>query len=164
MAVTYTPIATNTLTSATASVTFSSIPSTYTDLYVVCSVLAGTGGTAVYVQYNSDTATNYSHIILYANGSSAASERQNNNKYIRVGGRYGLSATIPTICKINVMNYANTTTYKTLVSRGDLPSSELETTVGCWRSTSAINSVSIVADGGTFAIGSSFSLYGIQAA
>ncbi len=164
MAVTYTPIATNTLTSATGSVTFSSISGTYTDLYIICSVFAAAGGTAIYVQYNGDTAINYSHTIIYGNGSSAFSERQSNNKYIRVGGRYGLSTTNSTICRINVMNYANTTTNKTLISRGDLASSELESTVGLWRSTAAITSVSIVADGGTFATGSTFTIYGIKAA
>ncbi len=64
---------------------------------------------------------------------------------------------------INVMNYSNTTTYKTILSR----SSDLytEASVNLWRNTAAITSIIIGAQGAyTFSAGSTFTLYGIKAA
>jgi hypothetical protein len=58
---TYEAIATQTLGSAAASVTFSSIPGTYTDLVIVCTPLRVTAGAEELVfQFNSDTGSNYS--------------------------------------------------------------------------------------------------------
>jgi hypothetical protein len=66
---TYTPIATTTLGTAAASVTFSSISGSYTDLVLI---IAGVQSVAdvPYIQFNSDTATNYSRTQLSGDGSS----------------------------------------------------------------------------------------------
>ena len=61
---TYEPIATNTLGSAASSVTFSSIPSTYTDLIVVMNYANSTGLADVFFRFNGDTGSNYSDTIL----------------------------------------------------------------------------------------------------
>ena len=64
------------------------------------------------------------------------------------------------------MNYANTTTYKTVLSRDALNNASdgaVEAFVGLWRSTSAINTIQIKPDSGNFNTGT-FSLYGILAA
>jgi hypothetical protein len=157
---TYEPIATTTLGSATNSVTFSSIAGTYTDLLVI---VAGTTGTlsGVNVQFNSDTGTNYSRTIIYGTGSTAASGRSSSTNQIGSG----TIATSQSICRINVMNYANSTTYKTTLSRSDAASDELLSVVGLWRSTSAITAIKVAADPATtFSTGSTFTLYGIKAA
>ena len=67
-------IATQTLGSATASITFSSIPSTYTDLRIVFS---GTGATVLNlkVRFNGDSASNYSQTNLQGLGYSVQSSR-----------------------------------------------------------------------------------------
>jgi len=67
MPTTYEPIATTTLSTATASVTFSSISGTYTDLRLVIFALGATSDYP-YVEINSDTGTNYSKTVLYENG------------------------------------------------------------------------------------------------
>jgi hypothetical protein len=75
MASTYTLISSNTLSSSAASVTFSSIPSTYTDLVLRISARTdASGGTydSIYVYINSDTA-NASARTLYGNGATAGS-------------------------------------------------------------------------------------------
>ena len=70
---TYTPIARQTLGSAAASVTFSSIPQGYTDLVLVMNLGAATSD-YVQIVLNSDTAnTLYSGTYLLGNGSSASS-------------------------------------------------------------------------------------------
>ena len=153
MAFTYTPIATTTLGSAAASYTFSSIPSTYTDLILV--VTAGNSAGANYsgtIQFNGDTGTNYSYTEVYTSGSSALSYRATNST---------LTAA-PAI--IQVQNYSNTTTYKTALARAGTGTS-VEMVVGLWRSTSAINSIKVLSEGATnFIVGSTLTLYGISAA
>ena len=69
MASTYEPIATTTLGSAASSITFSSIPATYTDLRLVLvhTPSASTGNAQM--QFNSDTATNYSYTYRQRIGS-----------------------------------------------------------------------------------------------
>jgi hypothetical protein len=65
--------------------------------------------------------------------------------------------------RVNVMNYANSTTYKTTLSRADAANEELTAIVGLWRSTAAITSIKVAADAGiNFSTGSTFTLYGIK--
>jgi hypothetical protein len=167
MAVTYTPITSQTLSSATNSVTFSSISGTYTDLVVVCNSTISNNGGGAYMAFNGDTSgTNYSQTFLYGTGSAAGSTRTTNSVGTAnwVGGQIGgMSNTTPSTYVINVINYSNTTTYKTILSR----SSDLytEASVNLWRNTAAITSIIIGAQGAyTFSAGSTFTLYGIKAA
>jgi hypothetical protein len=158
---TYEPIASQTLGSATASVTFSSIPSTYTDLILVSSF----SETAVYgdsaIRFNSDSATNYSTTILYGTGAAAGSFRWSNISGCRLQN-------LPTngAATVEILNYANTSTHKTALHRGfgGGGSFEPQRGVSLWRSTAAISSVTHVSLGTTFKAGSTFSLYGIKAA
>jgi len=158
MASTYTPIATTTLGSAQASYTFSSIPSTYTDLIVVFSGI-GTTTDFFSIRLNGDTGSNYSLTDLYGTGSSANSFRQTNQTKISRNECVNQSNAI-----IQINNYANTTTYKTTLSRSNSASDAAFAVVGLWRSTAAINSITLLHDGSTFAAGSTFTLYGIAAA
>jgi hypothetical protein len=162
---TYVPIATQTIGSAVASVTFSSIPSTYTDLIVVSS-LANNNFDSLYFKINGDTGSNYSSTYMTGTGSAASSARQANNTTGIFAGasNIGMSSTVYGNSTIQIMNYANTTTYKTALCRWSLGNSEVNASVGLWRSTSAINSISILAPSGTLSVGSTLSLYGIAAA
>jgi len=157
---TYTPIATNTLGSATASVTFSSIPSTYTDLILICNVSATAGSPIIRVEYNAD-ATNYSDTFLSGNGTSASSGRDSNVAYISLDPSLstGISNNI-----IQIFNYANTNVFKTLIARGNNAANGTIATVGLWRNTNAINAVKLTISSSTFISGSTFTLYGITAA
>ena len=163
-AATYVPIATQTLGSATASVTFSSIPSTYTDLVIIANHAGVSGLNNLYVTLNSDTGSNYSYTLIAGDGTSATSARASTtaasfgNSSLTVGA---------TTTIINLMNYANTAIYKTLLGRngtanGSQPSTS--TTVNLWRSTAAINSVLLSYYNVNFAAGSTFTLYGILGA
>lgn len=62
------------------------------------------------------------------------------------------------------MNYANTNVYKT--GLGSVQSTQWDSTktVGLWRSTAAITSVTYFTTGANFTVGSTFSIYGIKAA
>jgi len=160
MASTYEPIATTTLSSSVANVTFSSIASTYTDLYLVISDYGNvTVGTDIFMRFNSDSGTNYSVTFMYGTGSSALSSRTTNASGIRLGYNDNYSPML----RVNIMNYSNSTTNKTILSRDDSASNVTEATVGLWRSTAAINTVTILASSGNLNAGT-YTLYGIKAA
>ncbi len=159
---TYEAIFTDTLASAQASVTFSSIPSTYTDLVLVISgKYASNDDSSPSIRFNNDTSSNYSETRLDGNGTSATSGRQINQTAILVASMSGTES----ISIVNIMNYANTTTYKTTISRGNTSAYRTRAYAGLWRSTAAINRIDILNNGTyNFAAGSTFSLYGIKAA
>ena len=168
---TYTPIATTTLGSAQTSYTFSSISGTYTDLILVANGYATIDdGYAPKLVFNSDTGTNYSRTVLSGTGSAASSGRNSNQSYILCGNQQGwsTSSSNPAIVVAHIMNYSNSTTYKSVLIRngaanGTYPGTEAN--AGLWRSTAAITSVQISAGASAqFATGSTFTLYGIKAA
>jgi hypothetical protein len=162
MASTYEPIATTTLGSAQSSYTFTSIPSTYTDLVIIANTKnTANNGDEIGIQFNSDTGTNYSRTRLYGTGSSAASDRATNTNK---GALQINSTTNFTPLIAHVQNYANSTTYKTVISRGT-SSDYVSVYVSLWRNTAAITSITLLPDSGTtFTSGCSFTLYGIKAA
>ena len=164
MASTYEPIATTTLGSAASSYTFSSIPSTYTDLRLVVTASTTTGANSgrADVTVNSDTGSNYSFTRLYGDGSSAGSYRRSNQTSF---AEMLNSSSNFNPMYLDFMSYSNTTTYKTVLQNAFINASfRREVGVGLWRSTSAISSITITAFSDTFQTGSTFTLYGIKAA
>lgn len=158
---TYEPIATTTLGSSQSSVTFSSISGSYTDLVLVFSGSNASGLTGNAIRFNGDTSSNYSSTNLDGDGSVVSSARHTNQTWIRAG----ISFTSQSVSIINIQNYANTTTNKTVLARGGAGQSYVRADVGLWRSTSAITSITYFPDSGAnFNSGSTFTLYGIKAA
>lgn len=167
MPMTYEPINTTTLTTTTTTVTFSSIPSTYTDLVVVCSIRTTGANYQPILRFNTDSGSNYSSTTVWGDGSSAGSNRHTNQNgiYANPGSGIGTAGEfMPWI--INVMNYANTSVNKTTVARFNNAASVVNGGVGLWRNNAAINSLSLVAEAGSndFQSGSTFTIYGIKAA
>lgn len=159
---TYTPIATTTLASAATSYTFSSIPSTYTDLVLIADMSATGSTNYPSIRLNGDTAGNYSRTYINGDGTTATSSR-NGETYMTVFGNQ-ITATRTNFI-MHFMNYANTTTYKTALSRKNDTGNIMGATVHLWRSTSAISSILITSQtADTFKIGTMFTLYGITAA
>lgn len=165
---TYTPIVTVTLGSAVSSYTFSSIPSTYTDLVMVLngrSAASATSDTYI-MQFNGDTGLNYSRTRLLGTGSAASSANRTNGNTIDYEGmaaNTGASG-VYGYAMVNVQNYSNSTTRKTvLIRNGDV--NYVEATVGLWQNTSAISSINLAtASGSNLMAGSTFTLYGVKSA
>jgi hypothetical protein len=158
---TYTPIATTTLGSNTASVSFSSF-SGYTDLILVMNCKLVSGSQTGMLRFNSDSGANYSFTYLQGNGSSALSGRATGTTFAIAGFFDNANYTISTT---HIMNYANSTTYKTTLDRRGPVSTIAGADVSLWSNTAAITSLSIAPENGdTWASGSTFTLYGIQAA
>jgi hypothetical protein len=163
--ITYTPIATTTLSSAQSSVTFSSISGSYTDLVLVMSPWLTSGADNSKITVNSDTGTNYSRTNLYGDGSSAGSGRgTSESAFYPDRSAYPNTTAGANTVIVSFMNYSNTTTYKTFLARANNTSYGTSAQVGLWRNTSAITSITITHATSTYASGSTFSLYGITAA
>lgn len=161
MAKTYEPIATTTLGSAAPSVTFSSIPGTYTDLILIISgSQSGGSGDFICLQYNGDTGTNYSNNYIGGDGSTTFAGRAANYTNARFGAFYSSQANA--IC--HIQNYSNNTTYKTAVGRSNSAGNNAVAMVNLWRNTTAITSVKVLIEANNFAVGSVFTLYGLKAA
>jgi len=161
---TYEPIATNTLGSATSSVTFSSISGSYTDLIVIVNAICASGSTdLINLQYNGDTSSGlYSSTRVVGNGSTATSDRQTGGNFIYAGL---INSTVRNSDIYQIQNYSNATTFKTCIARANVADNQTRAVVGLWRNTSAITSITLShASSINFNTGSTFTLYGIAAA
>lgn len=162
-AATYVPISTQTLGSATASVTFSSIPSTYMDLVLVINGGTATATQDMYVRFNSDAGANYSQTLLRGNGTAASSSTftaQSNGWLDFTGANNDLNQ----MWTAQIMNYSNATTYKTYLSRFSRASTATEAIVGLWKNTAAISTILVGTSSGNILSGTSLTLYGILGA
>ena len=166
---TYTPIATYTATGSQSAIDFTSIPSTYTDLVLVCNIsYASLGGNTGYVvnrvgNGSLDTGNNYSWTTLVGNGSAASSGQTTNAPYINPFTAVTGTNQVQIIYQFQ--NYSNATTYKTLFIRTTQPALNTQAIVSMWRSTSAINTIRVYDFSGyNFSSTSIFTLYGIAAA
>ena len=164
---TYTPIATTTLASAQAQVTFSSISGSYTDLVLVMNGSMSSGSETARVTLNNSASSIYSQTNLAGSGSSAASSRNSGQTSFRLGETYAGLGTARWTVLLNLMNYSNTSTYKTILMRTNDTAGEVAANVGLFRDTAAITRIDIYSRidlANTFAAGSTFTLYGIAAA
>jgi hypothetical protein len=155
---TYTELLKTTVGTATSSVTLDLTGiSGYTDLVLVINNTHSTNAVDGWFRLNGDTGSNYSRTNLSGDGSSASSGRNSN-----VAFGYGILVfTTPSTNILQFMNYANTTTYKTVLMRSNNAGNYVQATVDLWRNTNAITSIEIGCASGNFAVGSTFSLYGI---
>jgi hypothetical protein len=165
-------IATTTLSTATASITFSSIPATYTHLQVRMIQRDNQGSVAdgARLQLNSDTGANYAYHILRGDGSSAQAYNGASQTNILItfdlAGASAGSNVFGTAV-IDILDYANTNKYKTVRSlsgRDNNGDGGVALGSGLWRSTSAITSLTIFPQNGTLLSQySQYALYGIKA-
>jgi hypothetical protein len=157
---TYTPLATVTLGSSAASVTFSSIPAIYRDLILIVNGSSTTSQANLAIRYNSDSGSNYSYVEMYGNGSSAVST-SSTLSYAYSGNLF----TNLVMGVVQVMDYSATDKHKTLLSRSSAPSNQVAAIASRWANTAAITSLQVLALDSTnnFASGSTFSLYGVIA-
>jgi hypothetical protein len=167
----YESIATQTITSDTGSVTFSSIPSTYKHLQIRIFAQLNRGTYSydeAFLRFNSDSSTNYAYHVVYGNGSSAAvsasSTRDNmplGNGFLgtTTGGTFGINI-------VDILDYADTNKYKTVRVLGGEDangSGQVGLGSGLWRSTSAVSTIYLAPNSSTlFKAGSRLALYGIK--
>ena len=166
----YYSIATNTVGAGGASsITFSSIPSTYTHLQIRISEL-NTSSTAsdLKITFNSDTGSNYTqHYGVYGSGTGTAGSAATTPAAYLPGALMG-STTAPAASIVDILDYTNTNKYTTV--RGlcgvDINGAGgyIFFNSGAWLNTAAITSITLTPYAGTIQQYSSAALYGIKGA
>lgn len=155
-------IATQTLGSAAASITFSSISSAYTDLRVVL-VCTNVSGADTYLRFNGDTATNYSVTTLTGDGTTAASGRLSSITGLDPNSTVGnTSTTVPSLLTWDIFSYAGATNKTALLTASEdfNGSGTVIRAAGLWSNTAAITSIAITPSS-NFNAGTTATLYGI---
>lgn len=133
----------------------------YTDLVIEYNGTLSSTGKDLRFYVNGDNSSGlYSFTWLGGNGSSASSGRQGASNYLASYFLVG-SSTTPATATYNFQNYSNSTTYKTVIARISDAGSEVISTVGLWRNTNAITSVTFYPNVGNFTNGDTFTVYGI---
>ena len=169
MPLTYESIQSYTLGSAASSITFSSIPGTYTDLKIICVGRVTDAITSAFLGLypNNGSGTTYSRTQLWGDGSSAQSSNTTNATYAPIGTLPGSSVAtgIFHYVSADIFSYAGSTNKNWLwESSGDQNGSgQVYRGIGLWRSTAAITSIVLQCPGGqTLDVGTTATLYGIK--
>lgn len=167
------PIVSSTL-SSNGYFEFSNIPQTYQDLFISVNARAaatvgdsGFSNQSYITTYFNDITANYSVTFLIGDGSSATSTRASaqGNAYFGFIPNANATSGIFGSTTVNILNYANTSTFKTILSRtaGDANGSGTTTlTVNGWRNTAAINKITLYCSYTNFVAGTTATLYGIR--
>lgn len=161
--------------SATSTISFTSIPSTYKHLqlrYLARSARTSDAGATMLTQFNSDTGNNYAYHILYGDGSAATAYNGSTTNVMRsysVASSSSSNTQAYGVGIIDILDYASTSKYKTLRHLGGYDrngSGELNLASGLWQSTSAISTITLTLAEATanYETNSTFALYGIKGA
>lgn len=168
---TYVALAKTVLTSDQTDVTFSTIPSTYTDLIILMSARGSDTGNNDRVKITVNASgTTYSNVYLYSQGTTITSAMlSGGNTYIQMWGITSDGGTSSTFnnAEIYIPNYTASTNKVISVSavaeNNSTNTNLAGITAGLWRNTSAITSITLDPVLGTnFVSGSRFDLYGIK--
>ena len=167
---TYTLIASNTLSTSAASVTFSSIPATFTDLVLRVSARSNTASTVndTFGIIVNENTTNYSLTRLQGTGSAASSVRLSSANSWYGDFLPGNTATASTFGTMELyfpsyLSTQNKTASIVSMSETNATGASMSASAFLWQVTDAISSIRLITDGGgSFVSGSSFYLYGIK--
>jgi len=164
MPATYNAIATTTLTATAASISFTSITSSYTDLVVVVKAKSAGNNTTFGLKFNGDTGSNYgsgymggqngSTLTTFNSGTSASFNAQSQS-----------SEFAPNV--IHILNYANTNMQKLMFSEVNQPNGYTLQYCAIWSNTSAITTIDVGnfdSAGNHWVTGTSVTIYGIAKA
>lgn len=163
------PLGVITLASASASVTFSSIPQTYTHLQVRALFTNSTAQlNDTLWRINDDTTSGnyYNYHQIRGDGASATASQSNALGAYVAPMPYGNSTSFFSVGIVDILDYKNTNknkTFRSLTGHDLNGSGNVFFRSALWINTSAINKIEISTTTNTFATNSSFALYGINA-
>ena len=161
MATTYEKIATANGTGSSGTITFTSIPGTYTDLRII-SNYSLTGGSSNFLTFNNNTSAIYSERNLDGDGTVAeSSNRVDQTKIVLLS-----ASTDRTFHAIDVLNYTSSKYKNCLITQSiNTLYGRIRQTVGLFQDTSAITRLDFtLGNPESFTSNSTFTLYGIKAA
>ena len=163
------PIYTQTVGASPVSfINFNSIPQTFTDLKLVISSRSNLSALYdfMYIRFSGDTASNYSNTRIQGDGAASSSANQSSITASYFAMSAAATATSNTFSNLEMYlpNYTGAN-YKQIVTDSvteNNATNAYETMwAGLWRNTSAVSSMSIVCNTGSFVQYSTFSLYGV---
>ena len=161
---TYNLIEEQVLPSAIASVTLGNggtIPQTYRDLIIEFVGSQTASGGTLFVQYNGDTGSNYSMVMLAGNGTSPTTSKPSNQSQAAFLGYQVGNTTGQTTGRLEIMSYANTNVNTTALARSNDAAAYTEAGVSTWRSTAAVTSITVKSNTTTITAGSIIRLWGV---
>ncbi len=156
-------IATATGTGSSATITFSSIPSTYQHLQIRFIGLT-TAASDISLQIPTGSALAYTH-YLYGDGATAGANATAGTTYMTWAAQP--SSTLPFVGIIDIHDYASTTKTKTVRFFNGIDkngSGDVILGSALRNSTSAISSISLLCPSSTWTTSSTFALYGVKGA
>jgi hypothetical protein len=164
---TYEPIANFTVVTPANSVTFSSIPQTFTDLRVVCKVKEASSYADARIRFNGDSGSNYNGRRFFVSGSTPGAGAFTNANGVWIGQNSNNNVDWSQMTT-DIASYSSTTVWKTTLSEtgtGRINNQTPQYFNFVWQRTDAITSLSILIPDGTtnWAAGSKFAIYGIKA-
>lgn len=150
-----------------SSVTFSSIPSTYTHLQLRLFASPTASGPNFNIRFNSDSGNNYTFHQIYGTGATVTSNANTSqNRGYLVSS--ATSSTYYSAAVTDILDYTNTNKHKVTRTFGgwdtNSTSDEINFRSTAWLNTAAITTITLLPDSGNFAQYSSFALYGIKGA
>jgi hypothetical protein len=167
----YESISTVTVTASTvSSITFSSIPATFTHLQIraFCkSTTSDANVQSIFGQFNSDTGSNYARHFINGSGSAVGANGFASQTSMFFGTIInGTATSIFASNVIDILDYANTNKYTTTRSLSGVDKNGaggfLQFMSGLWMNTAAVTSITILPNSDNFGEYSSFALYGIK--
>jgi hypothetical protein len=157
-------IESKTLGTAVSTVSFESIPQTFTDLVLLASTRSSRTGAAGFIgAYINNTTINQSVRRLAGDGSGVSSSAENNNWAFISASAIDTANTFNNV-SIYVPNYTGSTAKSfsvDAVSENNGTTARQIITAGLWNSTTAITSLQLIDPNGNFVVGSVLSLYGV---
>jgi hypothetical protein len=161
------PIAQAVGTGSANELAFYNIPQGYQDLFVsIYANLTATGTVWAYANGYSASGL-YSDTLLYGTGTSALSSRSTAQNQFSIIPAASVGSTYPVSINFHLLNYANTTTFKTALTRGAIDqngSGQTTLDVALWRSTAAVTSLGFNTFGAAnYTTSTTATLYGIRA-
>ena len=165
MAATYQLITSNTVgAGGVASVTFSSIPNTYTDLLILSSARSTSSTSSIQAQFNGN-ATGYTNRELTGSGSAASSSTATGYAYFDVAVSSSMTANTFSNGSLYIPNYTGSTNKSSSgdgVQENNATAAYMNLDANLWANTAAITSIVLNLNTGSFAQYSTFYLYGIK--
>lgn len=171
---TYTPLYTSTASGTVASFEFSSITQSYNDLVVSCSLRGTNTSTTVdlLLRINGSSSNAYDGNRFSGTGSSQVTGRYTNASFAAPMGAMvaaNAAASVFSAHEINFFRYSDTAMFKSVVARGasnydTSNNGYVDLVLNNFFSTAAVSTITLLPSAGSFAAGSTVTVYGIAAA
>jgi hypothetical protein len=166
---TYVALYQNTLSSDQSTITISNIPQNYTDLKLIVSGSTSSAGGSICFRVGNnttDSGTNYSSVYTYTTGTNSVITSKQTSFNLMCAGGWGIGFPTGTgnsfICEVDILNYSNINIFKHSLTKNGYGGIFIERAGQTWKSTSAINTISVFNNGGgNIAAGSTITLFGI---